>query len=440
MRNSRIAWFLTVIFVVGGLSCCLRAQMTSFDRGRAEGILEKVAADVRSHYYDPKFHGIDWDARVAETKQKIHNAKSFNFAMSQIAALLTSLDDSHTFFIPPEHAYHHDYGWQYQMVGDKCFVTRVRPGSDAEAKGLKPGDQVLSIDTYEPNRDVLWKMKYVFDTLRPQNELRIDLRDSNGTQHQLTAVAKTTVTQQVKDLTRGGGGNDIWGLWREREDAWHRFRPRFIEKGNDLLIVKLPNFSISEIDVDGIISRARNYKAMILDLRGNPGGNVETLKRFVSDVSEHEVKIGDRVRRKDTKAMIAKPGHNPFTGKIVVLVDSDSASAAELFARVMQLEKRGTVIGDQSSGSVMEAEFYAEHEGMDTVVFFAAEITEADLVMTDGKSLEHTGVIPDQIVLPTAPDLANGRDPVMVRAADVLGVKLDAHEAGQMFPYEWPKE
>jgi hypothetical protein len=36
-----------------------------------------------------------------------------NMALSNIAAALDALDDSHTFFLPPQHAMHHEYGWEY---------------------------------------------------------------------------------------------------------------------------------------------------------------------------------------------------------------------------------------------------------------------------------------------------------------------------------------
>lgn len=123
-----------------------------------------------------------------------------------------------------------------------------------------------------------------------------------------------------------------------------------------------------------------------------------------------------------------------------MLVDARSASAAELFARIIQLEKRGLVMGDQTQGAVMEARRYNERSEADTVVFYGASITEWDLIMSDGKSLEHVGVTPDERILPGADALANKRDPVLAHAVQSLGVNLSLEEAGKAFPYEWPPE
>ena len=88
----------------------------------------------------------------------------------------------------------------------------------------------------------------------------------------------------------------------------------------------------------------------------------------------------------------------------------------------------------------MEAKRYEERSGTETVAFYGASITEWDLIMADGKSLEHAGVIPDEVAVPAAQDLAAGRDPVLAHALETLGAKVTPEEAGKAFPYEWPPE
>jgi C-terminal processing protease CtpA/Prc len=176
-----------------------------------------------------------------------------------------------------------------------------------------------------------------------------------------------------------------------------------------------------------------------VDLRGNPGGAVECLQFLLGGVFDHEVKIADKIMRSKTTPMVTRSHHDLFTGKLIVLVDSGSSSGAELFARVVQIEKRGTVIGDRSSGLVMESRPYPRSIGLPPL-YYAESITDADLIMADGKSLEHTGVTPDETVLPSAEDLAAGRDPVLARAAELAGGKLTPEDASKLFPYEWPAD
>ena len=414
--------------------------MSSFDRGRAEDMLTSVANDVKKHYYDPKFHGVDFEGRVAEAKQQIAKSPSFNMAISHIAAALDVLNDSHTFFLPPQHAYHHSYGLQYQIIGNRCFVTQVRPGSDADSKGVKPGDEILAINGYQVDRNDLWKIQYLFSALRPQPSLHLALQDPAGTQRQVEVAAKIRQTKRVTDLTGEGGASDIWDLIRDEETQEHLMRAQTVEYGDQVRVLKVPEFRFSSLEVESMLGKAHKHDNLVIDLRGNPGGSVDTLKYLVGGMFDKEIKIADRVGRKDTKPEIAKPMHNPYRGKLVVLVDARSASAAELFARVIQLEKRGVVIGDVTQGAVMEAKHYEEKAGVDTVIFYGASVTEWDLVMSDSKSLEHVGVTPDELLLPSPHALANGRDPVLAHAVEMLGVKITAEEAGKAFPYEWPPE
>lgn len=317
-------------------------------------------------------------------------------AMAHVAASLDKLEDSHTFFLPPQRPYTHDYGFQLQMIGNRCYVSRVRPGSDAEAKGVRPGDEVLGLNGYRPIRDNLWKMQYAFWMLRPQAGLRLNLLSPTGTEEQLDAMAKIRELPAVLDAT----GSGIWDLVREEEREEYGVRVRYAEEGDDLLIVKIPEF-LPELEVDSVTGKMRKHSAVILDLRGDPGGSVDTLEALLGSVFKNKVKIADRVARDSTKPLETIPTWHGFSGKLVVLVDSQSASAAELFARVIQLENRGLVVGDRSAGAVMEAERYSHTLGVDKVIAYGASVTVANLIMTDGKSLEHRGVIPDVLALPT---------------------------------------
>jgi C-terminal processing protease CtpA/Prc len=102
----------------------------------------------------------------------------------------------------------------------------------------------------------------------------------------------------------------------------------------------------------------------------------------------------------------------------------------------VQLEKRGTIIGDHTAGAVMAARYYGDQVGFDFVVFFGVSVTVWDMIMTDGNSLEQRGVTPDEVRLPTAEDLVASRDVVLSHAASLAGVSLDAVEAGKLFVVE----
>jgi carboxyl-terminal processing protease len=414
-------------------------EITKIQRGEVQSMLRQISPDVEKHYYDPKFHGENWDALTAQAMQKIDTTNSLPHAMAAVAGAMMPLDDSHTFFIPPAYSTRFKKGWQLQMIGDRCFIVQVKPGSDADKQGVKPGDEVLAINGFVPERQSLWKLQYAFNLLSPRVVTILALRNPSGQQREIPVKAAEIHEQDIIDLTSDGGDANYWNLVLQEQNEWDLTKARFNMVGTDVGVLKLPSFMCSRSDIDRMLSKARKARALVIDLRGNPGGSTDTLQYMLGDFFPAEVKIGNRVGRKEHKPMIAKPQPHPFEGKVIVLIDSKSASAAELFSRVMQLEKRATIVGDASSGKVMEAKIYRYHSGTDTRLFFGAEITDADIVMSDGKSLEKHGVTPDELLLPTADDLAAGRDPVLAHAVELAGGKITPEAAGKLFPYEWPK-
>jgi C-terminal processing protease CtpA/Prc len=416
----------------------LRAQQPwgKQDIDSSRQMLRDACDAVKKNYYDTKFHGLDWDARCHQYEEEMKTATSLGDSFSIIADFLAGLKDSHTFFEPPARPFKIDYGYRFQMIGDSAFVSRVRPGTDAESK-LHPGDQIVAINKVRVTRNSVWQLNYMFNSISPQPRAQLLIRDSDGQTRTVEVASRARPHKKVVNLTGSDGGTDLWQLIRDEENEDHTVRQRWVEV-DDALIWKMPEFFLEDAEIDRILGIARKHKTLILDLRGNPGGELDTLTRMLEDVFDHDVKIGDRVGRKESKPIIAKStGRAAFTGKIIVLIDSDSASASELFARVIQLEHRGTVIGDLSSGSVMAARGYGSAQGLDTKIFYGFSVTVADLLMGDGKSLEHAGVTPDEILLPTGEDIAKGRDPVLAHAAELAGVKIEPATAGKLFPFEW---
>jgi carboxyl-terminal processing protease len=208
----------------------------------------------------------------------------------------------------------------------------------------------------------------------------------------------------------------------------------------DNIVRKFPPFVVDEKAADEMIGQSMKNKSMVLDLRGNSGGSVDTLLHLVRHFFDHDVKVADAQMRTKTETSIAKSRGPVFPGKLVVLTDSQSASASEVFARVVQLEKRGVVVGDQSAGAVMEAAVFPRHITSNLGSFVAAEITRASRVMSDGNSLENLGVSPDVPLLPTAADLHNNRDPVLAHALSLLGQTVSAEDAGKLFPVQWRED
>jgi carboxyl-terminal processing protease len=428
--------------ICGVMLCALlaplvcRAQqapaMTKDQQEMVAVILREARDEVKKNYYDATLHGLDWDALYKQYTGSLAKARNLGEGYRVVAAYLEELKDSHTYFMPPWSPIHLDYGFRYALVGDTCYIIQLRPGSDAAAK-LRIGDQVVKMSGFTVNRGDFHDIQYYFNLLAPQTAVRFELLSPAGEAREAFVNTKVVSRRLTLDLSNAA---DLWEFEHMGDEEALAARSRIVENG-DVAIWKMKVFNLNSDQIDRVFGVVRKRKTLILDLRGNPGGAVDSLKWMVAGLFDHDVKIGDRAGRKESKPVIAKHGGRPFEGRLIVLVDAASASCSELLARIVQIEHRGTVIGDKTEAAVMEAKHYSETQGADAKIYYGFSVTDANLIMSDGQNLEKTGVTPDELLLPTAADLAAGRDPVLAHAAALAGIKLDPEAAGKLFPYEW---
>jgi hypothetical protein len=152
-----------------------------------------------------------------------------------------------------------------QMVGDACYVTEVRPGSDADQK-VHPGDQIISPDGYADGRGDLWQLDYYLGEIAPKPVTGMTVRSPSGETRKVV-IATKYAKREEHSLTSGPMDNDFWSQKLECEKEQHLLHQRFVEQG-DVLFWKMPAFAVEESEVGRMIGIAPTHKTLILDLRG----------------------------------------------------------------------------------------------------------------------------------------------------------------------------
>lgn len=395
------------------------------NRWRGKEIIKQIKNQLKDRYYDPKFRGIDIEARFKKAEGEIDKAEYNAQIFGIIAQLLLEFNDSHTRFFPPSWANRPIYGLATQMVGNNCFITRIDKGGNAEAKGLKVGNIITAIGPYTPTRNNLGLINYILYFLNPQESLSLTILDENneGKTIELKTDFKSISTRSKEAFKRGTVDEDVF---------------KCAEITPKIGTCKLYSFSVERTAINKMMKFANKYEDFIFDLRGNGGGLISIEEYLVGHFFDKQIKIGDFVTRKKSEERIAKPEKdNPFKGKLTVLIDSDSASASEVFARVIQLEKRGKIIGDVSAGAVMTSNFLRMTTnygtpGNEIVSIYGLNLTIGDLIMSDGNRLEGAGVVPDVLIGPNGKALSEKRDPILAYAAQLFGADFDDMQAGKI--------
>jgi carboxyl-terminal processing protease len=154
-----------------------------------------------------------------------------------------------------------------------------------------------------------------------------------------------------------------------------------------------------------------------LDLRGNPGGYLDAAVDIASwFIPAGKVIVSQDYGEKKSQDYLRSVGYDLIKDdvKIVVLVDSGSASAAEIVAGALQDHGRAKLVGQQTfgKGSVQEYLKITEDTGL--------KVTIARWLTPKGKSISVTGVAPDIEVKYTVKDVENKIDPQYAKAVELL--------------------
>jgi carboxyl-terminal processing protease len=402
-RRLCVAAFLTLWV----LAATARAQDLNFDRSRVKAMLSIVSSHVEKNFYDPNLKGLEWKALIEDAKRKIDSAQNRGDMFTAVFSVLNKLDDSHTIFLPPGRVSKPHFGFEAKAFGDRILVHELKKDGAAAKAGLQLGDELIAVNGYNAQRDSFDVMMLYFRVLRPVAAMQLSLV-RGGRPMDLKVDAKMETGTVVTDLT---DSFNIWELIREAEADEEIFHYANYDGGVGYL--GLTSFTGDEELYYRLMRRLDDSRAMVIDLRGNPGGAISMLSLVTGFFESQPVNIADLVGRKKTEPVKAKPHKPNFSVPMFILVDSQSASAAELFARHFQRTGRAVVIGDHTSGRVTAARFYSETLGQDSVVPYGVQVAFARVVLPGGEDLEKKGVTPEHKCIPTGEDLHRDHDPCL---------------------------
>lgn len=314
--------------------------------GRADKV-EHVLNIIQENYVDP----------VSVDSLK-------DLAITQILSRL----DPHSSYLPPDEARHfsenldgnyYGIGVEYQILNDTVFVTAVHPEGPAHRAGVRPGDQVLKV----------------------ANKL---IAGNKVTADRVVALIKGRRGSEVKLVLKRGDDLKTVGVLRDKItvsslDAAYMLS----DKVGYIKISRFGAHTDEDFIAKGQQLKSAGMQGLILDLRGNGGGYLNAATGLADEFLPNKKLIvytrGEHEPRTDyfatEKGIFEK-------GKLVVLIDENSASASEILAGAVQDLDRGTIVGRRSFGKGLVQEQFNFGDGS------ALNLTVARYFTPSGRSIQ----------------------------------------------------
>jgi carboxyl-terminal processing protease len=369
--------------VAAGTFLFIRHHLASQPIG--ERVFNEVATTVSVRYYDSSFHGLDWSQILDEYRPKVASAGTEAARYRLLQQMLSRLGDSHTAIFSPSELSglaredSGSLGAAFVTLGDERVIMRVAPRSPAADAGLRPGFVIADQGPAGADRSV--RAYTVRDPLTMRTwKTRLRLAPGGAFDSvESPDIDWGTAAPSVGYLRMASFPNDV-----QEELAW-------------------------------AVSDVGGHPALVLDLRGNPGGLIDAVDAtagiflppgtlIVSGAGRFHV-FGRR------RFVATDDAHIRYAGRLAVLVDRNSESGAEALASALQIYRRAVIVGEPTARHVLGVE--VEERLADGGLLRVATLDMRD---ANDELLEGKGVTPSILVPRTAADIARGRDP-QLRAA-----------------------
>ncbi len=259
-------------------------------------------------------------------------------------------------------------GVEFSVISQRGVVlTDVYPGGPGERAGLRPGDFVVGVNgqplTGMPGRVLHETLTHIVG-----GKVTLDFRRDDA---------------ELRRISVDRGRYRVGGV---------RLVP---QEAPDITLVRVPFFGQgSAAALAALLKGADEHDALILDLRHTEGGLLtEAVAAAELFLEPGSIVVKELDPSGDTRSTVAK-GPQLWPGRVVVIVDRETAGPAEAFLMALHDNRRGRIVGTRTAG---QASLTALHPISRDLVLRLAETT---LLGPSGRSWGGAGVIPDIVVEP----------------------------------------
>jgi len=436
------------------------ARLTAAQQRRQDAFV-RVWTLLDQSYFDRTFNGLDWTKVRAEYQPRITAATTDSEAHNLIEEMVFRLGRSHFAVISPEFlegvreareisrsrektaASDHDraptridtddpaepeeglfdpaarfgIGIDLRYIDKHFVVTSVAEQSSALQAGIKPGYVVEKINGLALD-DLLTKAVLAHPNSREMRQI-LPLAIVNWFLNSRYTTPVTVTCLDENDKPREFSVPRL-SLPGKTVSFGDRFPPEYFEYrsssiGPDVGYIKFNVFALPVLEkFCGSLTEFAAKKAVIIDLRGNSGGLLATLYPLAGMLTDRPISLGTSIYRRGSEELKIQSKAKHFSGKVVLLVDGQSMSAAEMLSAGLQENARVTVVGERTAGLALPASTVR----LATGALFEYPI--ANFKTFKGRTLEGTGVEPDITVVRDRRSLLEGHDPQLEKALGVI--------------------